>query len=164
MSLLLALVLLGCGQQEDGPDVDPAVLLGTGEWLWEPLGDGDPMPVIQGPQGGHHLLGSVRLVGLDPGDPENLSDPNNPTTTFSVLLDGVNLTPNASYLQGIDPVTETSSGWDHEMIGRFAILDIADDSELDGLTLRFEVQVEDTNGRSATDGLEIVAYPDPRND
>jgi hypothetical protein len=164
MPLLLVFFLVGCAVTEDAAEVEPAVLLGTGEWFWEPLGAGDPIAVIQGPQGGHHLLGSVRLVGLEAGDPENLGAPNNPTTTFSVLLDGVNLTPNATYLQGIDPVTETSSGWDHEMIGRFAILDIADDSELDGLTLRFEVEVEDINGRSASDGLEIVAYPDPRNE
>lgn len=164
MSLLLALALLGCEPQQAAPDVDPAVLLGTGEWSWEPLSDGDSLSVIQGPQGGHHLLGSVRLVGLEPGDPEDLSSANNPTTTFSVILDGVNLTPTANYLQGIDPVHASDSDWEHEMIGRFAILDIADDSELDGLTLRFEVKIEDIHGRTASDGLEILAYPDPRND
>ena len=38
-------------------------------------------------------------------------------------------------------------------------------AELPGLTQEdFEVEVEDINGRSASDGLEIVAYPDPRNE
>jgi hypothetical protein len=164
MPLLLALALLGCGPEAPEPTKDPAVLLGTGEWNWAPLEAGDALPVIQGPQGGHHLLGSMRMVGLEAGDPEDLSANTNPTTTFSVLLDGVNLTPNAHYIQGIDPVNSTDSDWEHEMIGRFAILDIADDSELDGVTLRFEVQVTDIHGRSASDGLEIEAYPDPRND
>jgi hypothetical protein len=67
-------------------------------------------------------------------------------------------------VQGLDPLDSEDSEWAHEMIGRFAILDVEDDSELDGLTLEFEVQVEDIDGRKASNALHVVAYPDPRND
>jgi hypothetical protein len=161
VNLLLALST-GCGPVEE--DVQPQVLLGTGEWDWEPLEEGDLMPVIQGPQGGHHLLGSVRIRGLESGDPGQLGDKSNPTTRFTVRLTGENLTPHSTYVQGLDPLDSEDSEWAHEMIGRFAILDVEDDSELDGLTLEFEVQVEDIDGRKASNALHVVAYPDPRND
>ena len=47
-----------------------------------------------------------------------------------------NLTPGAVYVQGLDPVGDPETGFQHEMVGRFAILGIADDDELDGVELQ----------------------------
>ena len=133
MSLLLTLLAcLGTSPDpgEDSASTEPSApqaLLGTGEWEWEALSDGDEIYVIQGPQGGWHLLGSVRTVGLVPGDPTSLGDPENPTTTFQVWVDGAPLVPNAMYVQGLDSILGGVPPYTHEMIGRFAILDITGD-------------------------------------
>ncbi len=84
VSLLLAVVLLGCTDPEE-----PKAILGTGSWMWEDLPKDNAIPVIQGPQGGFHLLGSVRTKGVEAGDHSNLDEPKNPTTTFEVIVDGV---------------------------------------------------------------------------
>ena len=49
------------------------------------------------------------------------------------------------------------------MLGRFAILVIESDDELDGIELLFEVVVEDVNGTVVGDYLNLVAYPHPYN-
>jgi hypothetical protein len=160
--LLLSLLLLACSPEAD-PDVPLEGLLGTGDWEWEALESGDEIPVIQGPQGGFHLLGSVRVSGMEAGDADNISSPDNPTTSFYVWVDGVNLTPGARYIQGLDTVVEEVDPYTHEMVGRFAILDIDADDELDGVELLFEVVVEDVDGNLVSDALELVAYPHPYN-
>ena len=59
--------------------VDPEVLLGTGEYEFETLEDGDEIDIVYGPQGGYHLLGSIRIKGLEAGDYTDLSHVSNPT-------------------------------------------------------------------------------------
>jgi hypothetical protein len=62
--LLLALgVISAC----DSPDAGPAALvveLGTGETAFEPLRDGATLPLVAGPQGGHHVWLGFRVAGL----------------------------------------------------------------------------------------------------
>ena len=57
---MLCLVLAGC---EGGP---PLVEIGTGISQFEPLEDGQSMPLIAGAQGGWHLWIAVRARGVDP--------------------------------------------------------------------------------------------------
>ncbi len=59
----LATLIVGC----TGPDLesDPAVELGTGEVAFESLQDGDALPLVSGLQGGRHIWGAVRVVGID---------------------------------------------------------------------------------------------------
>ena len=163
MPLLLSL-LLACSPEGEEISVSPVALLGSGEWEWEDLTEGDEVPVIQGPQGGFHILGSVRVAGIKSGDPDNLGEPDNPTTTFYVWVEDQNLAPVSRYVQGLDPVSGEDVGdYSHEMVGRFAILDITDDDELDGIELTFEVVVEDVDGTLISDSLSLVAYPHPYN-
>ncbi len=169
MSLLLTLLAcLGTSPDpgEDSASTEPSApqaLLGTGEWEWEALSDGDEIYVIQGPQGGWHLLGSVRTVGLVPGDPTSLGDPENPTTTFQVWVDGAPLVPNAMYVQGLDSILGGVPPYTHEMIGRFAILDITGDDVLDGVEVEFGVTVVDVDGVAVEDRLTLTAVPHPLN-
>ncbi len=163
MPLLLSL-LLACTAEDDEPIAPLRARLGAGEWEWETLESGDEVAVIQGPQGGFHLLGSVQVSGIEAGDPDNLAEPDNPTTTFFVWVDGQNIAPVSRYVQGLDPVSDADADdHSHEMIGRFAILDITSDDELDGVELIFEVVVEDVNGALVSDSLSLVAYPHPYN-
>ena len=160
MSLLLILIM-ACEEAASPIPIDAQI--GTGEWEWSELEEGGDIPVIQGPQGGFHLLGSVRVSGIETGDADTLSATNNPTTSFFVWVDGTNLTPGASYTQGLDSSSNLDDSYTHEMLGRFAILDIESDDELDGIELLFEVVVEDVNGTVVGDYLNLVAYPHPYN-
>jgi hypothetical protein len=44
---------------------EPRLALGTGTWRFEPIEDGQSLPMIMGAQGGWHVWLSVRLEGLD---------------------------------------------------------------------------------------------------
>ena len=155
---LATIAAIACGDTDSGP---PIATLGTGDTAFEPLSDGDTIFVIQGPQGGFHVLGSVRVSGIDPGDPDDLQDPSNPTTTFRVFMgaDRVDLDA-SSYTQGLDPVADSSQ---HEMIGRLVILDIQSDDELDGASLRVQVEVTPAAGLGAIDERMLIAAPHPAN-
>jgi hypothetical protein len=150
---------VGCA----GAPVEPAIDLGTGEFAFEPLVEGGEILVVHGPQGGYHLLGSVRTVGLNAGDPDVLGSPENPTVTFRALRGDVDLTRTGPYVQGLDPRLDDPEGFTHEMVGRLCILDIADDDELVGQTVRFEVEVTDVDGVTRSDARDLVVQPDPRN-
>ena len=49
------------------------------------------------------------------------------------------------------------------MVGRFAILGIGSDDELDGEDVLFRVTVTDSEGVSLTDEKTVTCFPDPRN-
>ena len=160
---------LACSSPTDSKPVeaeDDAPLLielGTGEWEWEPISDGGELPVIQGPQGGFHFLASVRVSGIVAGSADDLSDPRNPTTTFWVLSDDENLAPSSRFIQGLDEAPESAQPFRHEMVGRFVIMDIASDDELDGVEVELGVQVEDVEGEVLSESMMLTAYPHPFN-
>ena len=159
---LAALALFSCGG-DDEPVIEgpPRVELGTGEADFESLADGDDIEVVLGPQGGFHLVGSARVGGIHPGDSGDLGDPDNPTTTFRVFVGSTRFDAMASsYTQGLAPAGNA----EYEMIGRFVILDILDDTELDGMTVRFDVDVVAADGTAmASDSRTLMAVPHPNN-
>ncbi len=61
--LAAVLVLLGCAGAGD----EAVLELGTGEVEFEPLEDYQRVPLVAGPQGGHHLWLSLRAEGLAAG-------------------------------------------------------------------------------------------------
>ncbi len=165
---LIGLLLLGC-TSDDSPEVvlDPGIELGTGVDEFVPLEDGDEMAVILGPQGGYHLDGSLRVQGIDPGNEDDLGDPRNPLTVFEAVVDdgtvvsGLAGATSVEYRQGIK-ASETPGVY--EMVGRRILLDIQDDSELQGRTLTVSVTVEDVDGVVLTDERDVVAVAGRYND
>ncbi len=157
---LLIAVAAACSASVDSPDAGPPSLeLGTGTRDFEPLSDGDSIFIVQGPQGGYHFFGSLRAQNIEPGDSEDLSDPRNPQTTFEAFV-GANRVDSmaSSYRQGL----EVSGGY-AQMIGRQVILDILDDDELDGMTVRLTVSIEDASGTQLTDERTLMAIKHPDN-
>lgn len=63
--LLAALALAGCAGEEPAPG-EVAIELGTGEWRFEPLVDGQEVRMIHGAQGGWHVWTSLRAIDLEP--------------------------------------------------------------------------------------------------
>jgi hypothetical protein len=162
-AISLVALLVACTGADDGgpPGGDPAAVIGTGELEFEPLAGGDDIYVVQGPQGGFHLNGSVRVQGVAPGNPDDLVDPDNPTTEFRAFVGDVRVDAGgARYTQGLDPAPAPYHG---QMVGRRVILDILDDAELDGATVRFEVTVSDVYGNSASAEVTVTTVPHPNN-
>jgi len=151
------LAALGCAQPE------PAFELGTGELEFEALADGDEILVIHGPQGGYHLLGSLRAVGIEAGTHDDLGDPQNPTMELEVEYDGRQLVVNGTFTQGMVPSSPPDPAWTHQTLGRLAILDIADDSELDGEEVLFSAKITPTSGPVFTDSHTLTVVPHPLN-
>jgi hypothetical protein len=151
--ILILLALAGCAA-DGGGDLPPEVILGTGLDAFVPLADGDDVTIVQGPQGGFHVYGSVRAAGLFPGNPDDLYADCNPTTEFRAYQGDVRVDLGAStYRQGLDPGPEPY----YQMIGRLVILDIDSPAQLDGVSLRLEVTILDHDGLSAADQRLVVA-------
>ena len=154
MSLYLALatLLIGCGSA-------PSAELGTGEDSFVAIADGDEIEVIQGPQGGYHILGSVLTSNLEVGNADDLSDTTNPTVVFRVLRDSEPIDVGIQYTQGLRESDDGRFG----LFGRRVILDIDSDSELDQVEVEMVVQVRDIEGTVVEDSRTLLAVPHPLN-
>jgi hypothetical protein len=165
----LCVLLAACGEEVEGSDAGPGAdagpveataELGTGDTEFEPLSDGDDLAYILGPQGGYHFLASVRVRGVEPGNPSMRTDPTNPQTEFRAFRGDQRIDARASsYIQGLDPVPGEDGV--HQMVGRLLILNIDSCDALTGETIRVEVTVTDVNGVTATDTRTVTAVPDP---
>ena len=161
--LSLLILLLGQAWGAGCTPPEPAFELGTGELEFEALEDGDEILVIHGPQGGYHLLGSLRSAGIEAGNHEDLGDPDNPTIELEVEHEGRQLVVNGTFTQGMVPSSPGNPSWTHEVLGRLAILDIADDSELDGEEVVFSARITPTSGPVFTDSRTLTVEPHPLN-
>ncbi len=158
-TLVLASSLLLCGactKERLGPSLE----IGTGDQDFEALHDGDDAVVIQGPQGGFHLLGSLRATGVEPGDTANVFDENNPTMHFTVSEGGDRVDVSNAFIQGLD---EADRGL-YEVIGRFVFLDIQEDEELVGSVVTLRVELTDINGVVLSGEVELNAVASPFNE
>lgn len=173
--MLAALLLCGCGDKDDdsggtpaGDDTgevtetgcaanEPRIEVGTGASAFEDLSPGDPVVMVHGPQGGWHLLGSVRAW--------NMTDVVQIHFLVTVEETGAVVADNSLYVQMIR--REECLG---EYPGMYAYLNVTDlaDGELDTPpellsyeTLVFEATVTDQDGRVAESSVTITATPDP---
>lgn len=160
VGILACAALSACGAKEPRPDAGPpSVEIGTGESQFEPIRDGDELFIVQGPQDGYHFFGSLLAHNLEFGDSANLMDSDNPTTTFEVFQGTQRVDASGStYRQGLAVDDGTA-----QMTGRTVFLDIEDDSELDGVSLRFVVSIEDAYGVRVSDERQVVGLPHPNN-
>ena len=142
---------------------DPAAELGTGTTEFEALDAGDSVFVVLGPQGGYHIEGSLRVVGIETGDPEDLASAQNPTITFDVLHGGASILTIPPITQGIAEAPPDAAPFTHELLGRRLILSIGDDAELDGEALTLSVSVQDVGGVFVSDAVDVVGEPHPLN-
>jgi len=157
--LSLGSALLACD-----PNLPPAVEIGTGEITFVPIEDDDTLEIIQGPQGGFHLLTSVRVHGIAPGDRGDLTEPTNPTLTLDVTgNNGDSWIAIGPITQGLDPAPLSERPFTHQMTGRFAILDILADDELAGQSVDLSVHIAAEDGIELSDSVRLDLVPHPDN-
>lgn len=141
----------GCFAEEARIDV------GTGAEAFEELAPGDPVVMVHGPQGGWHLLGSVRT--------HNMTDV--VRIRFEVVVEesGAVVADNSLYVQTLG---------DGECAGvypgmyAYLVVDHLAEGEADTPpellayeSLLFRAEVEDQDGRTAAAEVRITATPDP---
>ena len=139
---LALLGLAACG--EAGPEA-LSVELGTGETRFEPVTDGQEVPLVFGPQGGHHVFISFRAAGLPSGRAEMDLD--------VVPLGTVEPPPRAAPVRVI--LRETDEPGTFEYIGWPAILPGA--SCYVGVPLSCRLTLTSEEGAVAT--AEVVLVP-----
>jgi hypothetical protein len=132
--------------------------IGTGELEWEDLSDNAPLTMVHGPQGGWHMLGSVRVCGS-----------RNVVTIHYTITHDESGTVISDNLYRVALVTDETSCCGHYpgMYGFISVQDMVD-GELDTppellacerVTLR--MVVTDTGGRDMTVEKTVTAAPDP---
>ena len=60
----VATAAYGCGDDSPPTPSDMTLEVGTGESAFEPVGDMQEVPLVFGPQGGHHVWISFRVTGF----------------------------------------------------------------------------------------------------
>lgn len=141
----------GCFANEAMVDV------GTGATAFEPLAEGDPVVMVHGPQGGWHLLGSVRT--------HNMTEV--VRIRFEVVVEdtGAVVADNSLYVQTL-PDGDCAGVYP----GMYAYLVVEELADGDADTppellayksLMFRAFVEDQDGRTASGEVRITATPDP---
>ncbi len=175
-ALALVLPLLGgCGDKDDdtsGPpggrdssepapagcfDHDPDIEVGTGAASFVSLNEGDPVVMVHGPQGGWHLLGSVRAW--------NMTDVVQIHFLVTVEETGAVVADNSLYVQMIRE--EECLGVYPGMYAYLNVTALADGDRdtppelLAYQRLVFTATVTDQDGREVTASLPITATPDP---
>jgi hypothetical protein len=124
----------------DGP---PGIELGTGEYAYEPVEDGQDIPLIHGPQGGYHVWVGLRMRDMNPNGMR--------LDTAVELADTA--TPVGRPLFFRFTMFRGESG-EFEYAGLPEQLEPA---EVEGRAIRIEVVATDRGGRTATDAM--IAIP-----
>ena len=144
----------------DGGSTGPAVEIGTGTVAFEPLTEGQRLGLVAGPQGGHHFVLHVRMMGLTPGDSRDSGNADNPSTLFTVRNedgDQVELRT--------DPRTlgfqEDEGGFFRWASARnIEVIEATVDTLIDR-TAQIRVEIEDVDGRMASDEITVEVFEIP---
>jgi len=146
------------GAPEEGCAASPASIdVGTGADAFVALSDGDPVVMVHGPQGGWHLLGSVRTHNMTPVV----------RIRFEVVVEdgGAVVADNSLYVQTLP---DGECGGVYPGMYAYLMVDALADGDADTPpellayeTLLFRAEVEDQDGRTAEAEVRITATPDP---
>ena len=136
------------------------VQVGGGDDHFEPLADGDPLVMVHGPQGGWHVLGSVRDGGLDAVV----------EIRFRVWAEehgGALISDNRYRVQQV-PDPEQPGAYAYPGMYGYLWVDELAQGELDTppellawQELRLRMDLVDERGNATTGQLRVIAEPDP---
>lgn len=151
---------------EPGPTPDPevpcgegtpSVVLGTGDEAFVPLGSGDGVTMVHGPQGGWHILGSLQARHIHPVVDISY------TIQSPLHSETVSMNNYRVLLTEGDDCTGTFVGMYGYLVGLPGedFDDIYIPDLLGGLTLELKMEIRDLNGVELTGTIEVMAELDP---
>jgi hypothetical protein len=138
------------------PD-DPWIEVGTGSAQFESLADGDPVTMVHGPQGGWHMLGSVRV--------HNMTTIVEIAFTVKVEASGVQVGGGSLYVQLV--AEDECVGYFPGMYAYLNVTELVDgDRDTPPELLAYEPVVMDAvvtgqDGTVASGEVRVIATPDP---
>lgn len=154
--LPIALLLAACDPAEPLPFIE----VGGGETRFEPLAEGQPHTIVHGPQGGWHMLGSVRTHGFD----EIVSIR---FVIEAVEMDGAVVSDQYYRVQCIEDPDDPDALYYPGLYGYLDVEALAQ-GELDTppellsyQQVRLQMIVDDTLGHQAQASVQVQAEPDP---
>lgn len=133
--------------------------LGKGQFTFEPLTDGEELPIFAGPQGGHHVYVSMRVRGIGPervvvrsttaigADPDLVLEWGSRVTFRAESSSDAGGSLDAAIDQHAYHVY---TGWPAQLI---------DAPEHVGERARVEMKLEDARGHRASDARTVVIGP-----
>ena len=125
----------------------PTLELGTGSLAFEALPDGADLGFYLGPQGGYHVFGSLRATGIEPGDPDDPFGPGSPLVSLVLSVDGAQV---GALLE--QPRLFSEEGDLLVLLGQRVVIELPDPTVLDGSPAVLSAAIEDSCGRTASDG------------
>ncbi len=138
----IAMTLVACGAD---PSTPPVAEVGTGVERWEPIVAEESILLIEGPQGGRHIIGNARMEGMAPGTTRESA----PTTRFDVFkLDGSRVSTDLPPFS--QPFIETAEGSLTLPFGRYVFID-SPAAEIVDTIVEFKVELKDKQGHIAGD-------------
>ena len=145
---MVAASLLACGT--DPPKPEPIAEVGTGVDTWEPILES--IYLVEGAQGGRHVIGNVRVEGMAPGTTRDDS----PATRFDLFkADGSRVSPDIPPFSM--PFIESLDGGFTLPFGRYVFVELAAVEVLDTMV---ELRVEVTqNGQTVQDSRWALVVP-----
>lgn len=123
----------------------------VGEFV--PVAAGADIPMVVGPQGATMFILAIRTSGIDPGDPNNVTSPDNPSITITLIHEQGS---EMALYRGRLGFAQADTGSMLEVNGLFVVVDgrIAD---LVGTQVTAYANVVDKNGVGRCGALEFVA-------
>ncbi|MCX5741729.1 MAG: hypothetical protein NT062_04420 [Proteobacteria bacterium] len=144
---------MGCSDAPGTKVTEPATAeVGTGVDLWEPFAN-DIVYLVEGAQGGRHVIGNVKMTGMDPGT----SRADAPATRFDLFRpDGSRASQDIPPFH--QPFVETPDGKLSLPFGRIVFVDSLAADILDTMVeIRVELTAED--GQTAGDARWVLVKP-----
>jgi hypothetical protein len=161
-SLLTICWLAACAGEAPEPEptaCTPSARLGGGGQEFVALGEGDPVVMVHGPQGGWHIECGARFQGLVA-----------PVELHWWITDlQTDTTVSESWLQ-VQPWAVPGDACAGDFTGMFGFLDVSDLEQgdldtppelLDGALLRISLEADDAEGAGVDTHVQVVAQPDP---
>ena len=165
-TIALTLVHTACGTATpdsadpvDGCSASAAqIAIGTGSTAYESISESDPVMMVHGPQGGWHMLGSIRSWNTTPII--------RIAYTIRAVEEDVIISDNDYHV--MLAMDEECSGYYPGMYGYLDVAPLADgDADepaelLSYSTVELSMSIEDQDGRTASAVLDVTAIPDPQ--
>ncbi|MES2641118.1 MAG: hypothetical protein V4850_16640 [Myxococcota bacterium] len=149
--LLAALTLAACDPASDdaceaAAEIEPTLAIGTGEQDFEPVVDGDRVPLVRGSQGGLMVLGALEVTGIVQGG-ALFGDEDNPLVDFEILdragaRIGGYTGASRHFVHGFDDV--------FTIVGETVVLDAWGMDELVSPEVSLAARIDDACGRELT--------------
>ena len=126
----------------DPPRTDPWMEIGTGVTEFEPLTEGQEIPIVQGPQGGYHVWGGLQGFNFEPDNAE---------ISYLLIIDGETVADALYY----DDIPRVRDRYEYSRVA-VVLFDEIDPESVSGQTATLALRLRTADGEELTDQIDVV--------